>query len=85
MIAIALSPRQTRTAEITSHCLLILIMGVGLLFQLKGWELDGSALIAVGGLVFCYVTLFRSQLAHLSARIEELEKKLSTNTSLPNV
>lgn len=84
MTAIVLSPRQTRMTEITSLCLLLFIMGAGLLFMIMRWKLDGSALIVVGVLINSYVILFRSKLGQASARIEELERKLSTYTSLPN-
>jgi hypothetical protein len=75
MTAIVLSARQTRTAEITSLCLLLFTMGAGLLFTFMRWTLDGSALIVVCVLIFNYVTLFRSQLGRASARIEEIGKE----------
>jgi hypothetical protein len=85
MTAIALSARQTRISEITNLCLLLFTMGAGLFFTIMRWKLDGAALIVVCVLIFNYVTLLRSQLGQASARIEELEKKLSTSTDLPNV
>jgi hypothetical protein len=74
----AFSPRQILTMEITAICLLIFMIGLGLLYQFKEWKLDGGSLVLVSILLITYVNLIRSQLAQASARIDELEKKLST-------
>ncbi len=84
MTAIVSSPRQTRILEITSVCFPIFIMGVGLFYQFMGQKLDGPVLILVGLCIITYANLFRSQLSQASVRVDELEKKLSTYTSLPD-
>jgi hypothetical protein len=71
----AFSP--TKIAEITAICLLIFTMGSGLLYQFLGWKLDGTSLIMVCVLLINYVNVVQSRLAQASARIDELEKRLS--------
>jgi hypothetical protein len=77
MTPLALSPRQTRMLEILGVCMLLFTMGVGLLYQFKGWKLDGSAMIIVPIIIINYVNLIRGQFAEVSARMDDLEKKLS--------
>ena len=71
------SPRQTRMLEILGVSMLIFTLGFGLLYQFKGWKLDGSALIIVCIIIVNYVNLIRSQFAEVLARINELEMKPS--------
>lgn len=77
------SLRQTRIFEITDNCLFLL--GVGLFDQFMRFELGRVDLLLVCILIINYVNLFRSQLRQTSARIEELEKKLSTQIGSPDV
>jgi hypothetical protein len=77
MPAAAWSPRQILILEITAVCLLLLVMGLGVLYQFMGLKLDGNNLVAVGVLIGAYVNLFRAQLRQVSDRISELEKKLA--------
>lgn len=73
------SPWQTRMLQITSACLLVFTVGTGLLYQFKGWKLDGGALILVGGVILNYVSLLQCQLGQASARVDELENKLAAH------
>jgi hypothetical protein len=77
MIPLAFSARQTRRLEIVGVCLLIFTMGFGLLYQFKGWKLDGATLITVCIIIINYVNLIRAEFGEVSARIGELEKQLS--------
>jgi len=77
MIAAAFSPRLTRMLEILGACTLFYMVARGLFRQFMGWELDGSDLVTVCGLILLYVMLFRSQLRQASDRINELEKRLA--------
>ncbi|MFZ3350907.1 MAG: hypothetical protein WA268_08580 [Xanthobacteraceae bacterium] len=79
------SLRQTRIFEITGNCLFLFLLGVGLFDQFMRFELGGVDLLLVCILIINYVNLFRSQLRQTSARIEELEKKLSTQIGSPDV
>ena len=72
-----LSPKWTLALEITSLVLLVATMGFGVLYQIKGWKLEGEHLILVGILVVNYVNLIRGQLAQATARIDELEQRLA--------
>jgi hypothetical protein len=85
MTAPASSLRQARIFEITGNCLLLFLLGVGLFDQFMRFKLGGVDLLLVCILIINYVNLFRSQLSQASARIEELEKKLSTYTGSLNV
>ncbi len=71
------SPRMTLVLEITCIVLLIGALGFGVLYQLKGWRLEGGHLILVCILIINYVNLIRGQLAQANARIDELEKRLA--------
>jgi hypothetical protein len=77
MTAAAFSPRLTRMLEIVGACVLFFMVASGLFRQFMGWELDGSDLVTVYGLILLYVNLFRSQLRQASDRINELEKRLA--------
>ena len=77
MIAAAFSPRLIRMLEILGACTLFYMVARGLFRQFMGWELDGSDLVTVCGLILLYVMLFRSQLRQASDRINELEKRLA--------
>jgi len=77
MTAAAFSPRLTRMLEILGACTLFYMVARGLFRQFMGWELDGSDLVTVCGLILLYVMLFRSQLRQASDRINELEKRLA--------
>jgi hypothetical protein len=85
MPSIAFSPRQTKILEITAVCLLLSLLALGLFDQFMKFKLGGAELILVCILIINYVNLFRSQLSQTSARIEELEKKLSTHTGTSDV
>ena len=77
MTEAASSPWQLRVIQITSVCLLLFTVGIGLIYQFKEWKLDGGALILVGVLIVNYVNLLQLKLGQASARIDELEKRLA--------
>jgi hypothetical protein len=56
-------------------------MGFGLFYQFEGFKLDGADLVLVSIIIINYVNLFRSQITQASARIDELEKKLSASAA----
>jgi hypothetical protein len=70
------SPRQVRILDLTGILLLLALLGFGMLYQIKGWKLEGTHLIGVCVVIVNYVNLFRAQLSRASARIDELEKRL---------
>jgi hypothetical protein len=76
MFPLAFSARQTRRLEIVGVCLFIFTMGFGLLYQFKGWKLDGAALIIICIIIINYVNLIQAEFGEVSARIGELEKQL---------
>jgi hypothetical protein len=85
MTALAPSLRQSRIPEVTGNGLFLFLLGVGLFDQFMRFKLGGVKLLLVCILIINYVNLFRSQLKQASARIEELENKLSTYTGSPSV
>ncbi len=81
MSSVVFSPSQFRTPEIVNLVLLLALMGAGLLYHFKGWKLDGADLIVVCVLIVNSGHILRAQLSRVSARIDELEKKLSAKSS----
>lgn len=77
MTPVGFSPKQARMLDLTGIALLLALMGFGLLYQFKGWKLDGTNLVGVCIVIINYVNLFRGQIGQAAARIDELEKQLS--------
>jgi hypothetical protein len=77
MTATASSPWRRRLPYIKGVCVIFGTMGASALIQ---WKLGSSALFLVGGALFLVGHLFRlleDQLHQVSARVDELEKKLA--------
>ena len=53
------------------------MMVFGLWYQIKGLSLPGAALIVVGTIIGPLVNLSRARFSEVSARVDELERKLA--------
>jgi hypothetical protein len=83
MTQAAFTPKQTRLLEIVNVLLAFALLGFGLLYQIKGWKLDGSDLILVGILFVNSTNFLRGELGRAATRVDDLEKRLAALESHP--
>jgi hypothetical protein len=74
---VVFTEKQTRTLEITCVGVLIFMVFGGLFFQIKNWSLPGVTLIVIATAISPLLNLIRARFAEVSARVDELEKKLA--------
>jgi hypothetical protein len=63
--------------ELVSVALVLFMIAYGVGFQFEEWRLPGVALVLVGVTLVNMLNLMRARLWEATARIDELEKKLT--------
>jgi hypothetical protein len=77
----AVFPKKlTLTLEVTSVCLLVFMTLAGLGFQYEKWSLPGVYLILIAAAFGTLLNLLRARFMEVSARIDELERKLAASS-----